>query len=245
MKKGVYMINKIKIILVRHGQSIGNQTRVFLGHTDLDLSELGYKQANATAEYLKNEKIDKIYSSDLIRAYNTALPHAKIRNMQVIPNKNLREAYVGSWEGMNVDDIIEKWGREVFVDQWKNNFGLFSFPGGESIKGAGERFYNEILSICNDFLLNMAHNYHKSANNSDAEGQNDEITILIASHAAVIRSFWSIISDVAFDELADKIPFPTNASYSICYYEKGKITPFSYSNDDHLFDVGITKVNLV
>ena len=52
------MINKIKIILVRHGQSIGNQTRVFLGHTDLDLSELGYKQANATAEYLKNEKID-------------------------------------------------------------------------------------------------------------------------------------------------------------------------------------------
>ena len=257
----------IKLILVRHGQSIGNQLRIFLGHTDLDLSDLGYKQAECTAEHLKNEKIDYIYSSDLIRAYNTAIPHAKIRNITIIRDKNLREAYVGAWEGMNVDDIIERWGREVFVDQWKNNFGLFRFPDGESIKEAGKRFYNEIIAICSRLDSNTLDNGCEKvtnhlfendkmddknknsenfvAENEDITNKSEAITVLIASHAAVIRSFWSIISGVPFDELADKIPFPTNASYSICYYKNGIISPSEYSNDEHLLDVGITKVNLV
>ena len=106
-----------KLILIRHGQSIGNLTKRFLGHTDLDLSELGYLQANCTAEYLKNEKIDIIYSSDLIRAYNTAVPHAKIRGLDINTSIHLRENFVGEWENMFVDDIIEKWGREFFVNK--------------------------------------------------------------------------------------------------------------------------------
>ncbi len=216
--------NRVKIIIVRHGQSLGNLNRIFLGHTDLDLSELGYRQAKATAEHLKNEKIDLIYSSDLKRAYNTALPHAEMRDLTIIPSKNLREAYVGAWENMNVDDILTKWGREVFVDQWKNNFGCFTFPDGESTRAAGERFYKKISSICSE---------------------NIGKTIFISSHAAIIRSFWAIISDVHAEEVSEKIPFPTNASYSIAYYENGKITPISYSNDEHLADVGITKVNLI
>ena len=125
---------------------------------------------------------------------------------------------------MNVDDIIAKWGREVFVDQWKNNFGCFVFPEGESTRAAGKRFYNEIIDICS---------------------QNEGKTILISSHAAIIRSFWAIISGVAPEDVSEKIPFPTNASFSVCYYENGQINPSEYSNDEHLADVGITKVNLI
>ena len=215
---------RTKIIIIRHGQSIGNMTRLFLGHTDLDLSELGYRQAIVTAEHLRDEKIDKIYSSDLIRAVNTATPHAKMRNLEVILSKNLRECYAGGWEKLYVDEIIEKWGREVFVDQWRDNFGCFTFPDGESTRAAGERFYKEILSICE---------------------QNEGKTVLISSHAAIIRSFWAIISGVPAEEVSRKVSFPTNASYSVAYCENGKITPFSYSNDEHLHDVGITPVNLI
>ena len=46
-----------KLIIIRHGQSLGNATRTFLGHTDKDLSELGYNQALATAEHLKNGRL--------------------------------------------------------------------------------------------------------------------------------------------------------------------------------------------
>ena len=218
------MMSITTLYIVRHGQSIGNSTRTFLGHTDLDLSELGYLQANATANELKNVKIEKIYSSDLKRAYNTAVPNAKLHNLEIISDINLREAHAGEWEGMLVDDIIEKWGIDFFKNEWAGNFGNFIFPSGESTKRAGERFYQEIIAISQE---------------------NPGKTILICAHAAVIRSFWAKISNIPYGEVSDRLPFPTNASYSICCYENGKIVPLSYSNDKHLSEVGITKVNLI
>lgn len=218
------MEKRTKIIIVRHGQSIGNATKTVLGHTDLDLSELGYKQAEVTANELKNEKIDLIVSSDLKRAYNTALSHAKIHNLDVIPNKMLREVYLGAWEGQKTADIMEKWGREAIEKDWLGNFGCFTFPEGESIMDAGRRFYNEIYRI---------------------SAENEGKTILVATHAAVLRAFWSIISDIAPQDIVEKLPFASNASYSICYYENGKIIPSKYSIDDHLSEVGITKVKLI
>ena len=217
-------MNKItKLIIVRHGQSLGNATRTFLGHTDKDMSELGYKQALATAEHLKNEKIDKIYSSDLIRAYNTAVPHAKIRNLDINCRENLREIYVGDWENRTFEEIIEKWGREMYEKEWFGNFGLFRFPDGESIIEGGNRFYDELKSICSE---NMGK------------------TLLIAAHAAVIRSFWAKISGILPENLANELPFPTNASYSVAYFDGENFTPDEYSIDSHLASVGITKVKM-
>ena len=66
-------INDTLIYIIRHGESLGNKNRKFLGHTDLDLTDLGYAQALKTAECLASVPFDRIYSSDLIRAYNTAL----------------------------------------------------------------------------------------------------------------------------------------------------------------------------
>lgn len=216
-------MNNTKLIIIRHGQSLGNANRVFLGHTDKDMSELGYKQANATSEHLKDVKIDKIYSSDLIRAYNTALPHAKIRNMEINISKNLREIYVGAWENRSFQEIVDKWGREMYENEWFNNFGLFTFPEGESIIDGGIRFYNELKAICEE---NMGK------------------TLLIAAHAAVIRSFWAKISGILPENIAKNLPFPTNASYSIAYYDGNKFIPDEYSCDAHLGEVGITKVKM-
>ena len=212
-----------KFIIVRHGQSIGNAKRIILGHTDLDLTDLGYKQANATAEHLKTVKIDKIYSSDLIRAYNTAVPHAKIRDMEIITDINLRELYLGLWENLYVEDLIAKWGREAFEVEWHGNFGTFTFPEGESVQAGGRRFYDALVDICR---------------------QNEGKTLLICAHAAVIRAFWAIICDIPWDRVASELPFPSNASYSLAYFNGEKIMPEKYSCDEHLIDVGITKVLL-
>ena len=211
-----------KIILIRHGESLGNANRTILGHTDLDLSELGYAQAKVTAEHLKDEKIDVIYSSDLKRAYNTAVPHAKMREMNIICSPKLREMYVGEWENMKFDDIMAKWGRAEYEEKWKNNFGTYRFPNGESVEEGGIRFYNEILRISRE---------------------NQGKTVLVTAHAAVIRAFWAIISGTAWENLAKTYSFATNASYSIAYFDGEKITPDSYSNDKHLQIVGITDVN--
>ena len=217
------MQNTTKIIIIRHGQSIGNKERIILGHTDLDLSELGYKQADCTAEHLKNEKIDIIYSSDLKRAYNTALPHAKMRGLEVKASQNLREMYVGAWENQKTDDIITKWGREMYENDWFGNFGTFTFPEGESIVDGGVRFYNEVKAIAED---------------------NVGKTILIAAHAAVIRAFWAKISGILPENIAKELPFATNASYSICFYDENELIPDKYSLDEHLTEVGITRVRM-
>ena len=63
-----------RFIITRHGQSIANAECRFAGQTDFDLSKLGYAQAECVGKYIsQNFKIDHIYSSDLIRAYNTAM----------------------------------------------------------------------------------------------------------------------------------------------------------------------------
>lgn len=211
---------KTKIFLIRHGQSLGNAEHLILGHTDRDLSPLGYEQARATADYLASEHIDAIYSSDLMRAKNTAVPHAQRRGMEVITSVGLREMYVGEWENKSVATVKEEYGDMYDVD-WTLGFGTFVMPGGESTQEAGRRFYNELERIARAEV-----------------GK----TVLVAAHAAVIRAFWAIADNIAPEDVASRLPFPTNASYSVVEYENGKFIPVEYSHDEHLSSVGITGI---
>ena len=210
-----------KLILIRHGESLGNAVRQLLGHTDRDLSPLGYRQAEAAAEALKNEKIDAIYSSDLIRAYNTAVPHARLRGIDIIPSRKLREVMLGKWEGRFAVDVIEEYG-DVYEKDWLGGFGTFRFPGGESTREGGLRFYEECLRIAEE---------------------NEGKTILITSHAAVIRAFFSLVLEIPPEEVASSLPFPSNASYSEVFFENGRFKSGKYSVDEHLKDVGVTTYN--
>ena len=80
-----------KFYIVRHGQSEGNALGKFLGHTDLGLTELGHKQGKKTAEYLSDKGIDAIYSSDLVRAYDTAKYLSDLIGVEPVKTRELRE----------------------------------------------------------------------------------------------------------------------------------------------------------
>ncbi|MBQ3014558.1 MAG: histidine phosphatase family protein [Clostridia bacterium] len=73
------------LIVVRHGYSEGNREQRFVGHGEVPLTAIGREQAICTAEYLKDYKIDRIYSSDLIRAMQTAIPTAKMHGLPIYP----------------------------------------------------------------------------------------------------------------------------------------------------------------
>ena len=212
------MKKKTTFYILRHGESLGNRDKRFLGHTNLDMTERGYQQAEKTAEVLAHIHIDVIYSSDLIRAFNTAKPHALRRNMDVIPVKELREAYAGEWENLLKTEIMDRYGN-MYVDGFVGGFGTFVLPGGESIPELAERMYNAIEKIA-----------------KDEEGR----VVLIASHAAAIRAFWGKISNIPPENLANELPFPSNASYSIFEYEEGVFKPIEYSVDKHMGDLFTT-----
>ena len=202
-----------KVVIIRHGQSIANAQGVCLGHTDWDLTDLGREQARVAAEYLKDEKIDAIYSSDLIRAYNTALPHAKLRGMEIVTSKQLREIYLGAWECKSHEEMHRLYPEE-FTKGWRQNFGLCQVPGGEHVQEAGSRLYKEVCRIAA---------FHPDQ------------TVLIASHAAAIRSFWGIVAKIAPEDLNDAINYPLNASCTTVIYDGETLVPVSYS-DAHYFD---------
>ena len=104
-------MKKTRIYYVRHGQSYGNQHRIFLGHTDMDLTDMGRAQAARTAERLAEVEFAAIYSSDLSRAFNTALPHAEMRGMQVKADKRFNalkymNVYYRQKEGNNNAEFL-------------------------------------------------------------------------------------------------------------------------------------------
>ena len=208
-------MNKTKIYLIRHGESVGNLHRICLGHTDLDLTELGMKQAEKTAEALSDVKFTAVYASDLVRAIHTAEPHARLRGLEIATDDRFRELYFGNWENASVLMLKEQF-HDEFTIGWRQNFGTFTAPNGESVVAMAKRMLEGLKNAAERNL-----------------GEN----ILVTSHAAAIRALWGKISGYTPDQWADAFPFPTNASYSILEYDGESLIPVSYSNDAHLGDL--------
>ena len=209
-----------RLIFVRHGESEANVLRRIAGHADFPLTAIGLEQVGQTADYLSVEPISAVYSSDLSRALATAKPHAERRGLEVIPRTALRELHCGEWEGRDMDEIREREPNRYGIG-FCQHFLWAEIPGGESIAECGRRFGEEILRIA------TAH-----------EGQ----TVLIASHGATIRIFFSMISGLSLEEANDKFAFPSNSSYSVAEYDGKAFHIVEYSKDEHLSTV--TSVHL-
>jgi broad specificity phosphatase PhoE len=93
-----------RVLLIRHGQSEGNAAGRFGGHTATPLSTRGRRQAEATAEALVAENITAIYSSDLSRAVETAMPLARLTGLDVEQSDAFRERGVGVMEGLTFEE---------------------------------------------------------------------------------------------------------------------------------------------
>jgi broad specificity phosphatase PhoE len=97
-----------RVLLVRHGQSQGNAEGRFGGHTATPLSARGRRQAGATARALFEEKVTAIYSSDLSRAVETAMPLARLTGLDVEQTEAFRERSIGVMEGLTFEEAAEQ-----------------------------------------------------------------------------------------------------------------------------------------
>ncbi len=91
------------VLLVRHGESApAHPDRPFPlrdGHGDPPLDPVGEQQAVLLAERLQGERIDAIYVTTLQRTHQTAAPLAKRIGIAPVEEPDLREVYLGDWEG--------------------------------------------------------------------------------------------------------------------------------------------------
>lgn len=92
-----------ELLLIRHG--ITDMAGTLCGQSDPPLNEEGRKQAKALASLLRSAPVRRIYSSDLQRAVQTALPLAESWNIRGISRRDLREISFGDWEGRRWADV--------------------------------------------------------------------------------------------------------------------------------------------
>ena len=160
------------LILLRHGQSKWNLENKFTGLTDVDLTEAGIKEAINAGKLLKklSINIDKIYSSELKRANDTAKITMKEVDLSNLYKKNelimtrdqaLNERDYGNLVGLNKADTIKKYGKEQ-VHIWRRSFDIPP-PGGESLKDVFQRveiYFNATIKKdikANKNILVVAH----------------------------------------------------------------------------------------
>jgi broad specificity phosphatase PhoE len=131
------------ILLARHGETDWNSERRWQGHADRPLNEAGRTQAQELAESLASREIDAVYSSDLLRAHETARIVAERIGLSVEVDSGLREVDVGDWAGREVSEI-EGVDPEGFR-RWRE--GRKGWNGGESYEQMGERVVAAVLRI--------------------------------------------------------------------------------------------------
>lgn len=110
------------LFLVRHGEAISNKEKFLAGQTDAKLTELGIEQALSIRDVMQQIPFDKVFSSDLSRAYDTqkcALPDYEAELTPL-----LRETDLGTWTGRSVDELHAQIAR--------GEFNSFADYGGEN-----------------------------------------------------------------------------------------------------------------
>lgn len=125
----------VRLYLIRHAQTAWNAEQKAHGQEDIPLDERGLEQARLLADSLRHATIDRVLSSDLQRAVQTAEPLAKAFCAPLVLDPRLRERAFGEWEGDGFEEIHDRLeaitrdegtprhairppGGESFVDVW-------------------------------------------------------------------------------------------------------------------------------
>lgn len=166
-----------KIILVRHALTDDNKLSKLSGHIDSKISQEGKIQIKKITEFLKDEKINKIYTTTSSRTKETVKDLAKINSIQIKECKNLKEISFGDFEGKDFKEIQKNYPDE-FNQMIKEGY-EYTYPNGESLIDCYKRVSKEIKAILGE--------------------ANDNDTILICSHAGTIRNILTYLISNTFE----------------------------------------------
>ncbi|MBX9610430.1 MAG: histidine phosphatase family protein [Burkholderiales bacterium] len=126
-----------RIIAIRHGETAWNVDTRIQGQLDIPLNDTGRWQAHRLALALAGEPIAAVYSSDLLRAWDTALSVADAVGQPVVTDEGLRERGFGEFQGRTYAEIEALWPEEAL--RWRKRDPHFAPPGGESLVALRER----------------------------------------------------------------------------------------------------------
>lgn len=171
---------KMKLYLVRHGETDWNIENKIQGQTDIELNENGKRQAQDFAARIidENYKIDSIYTSSKKRACETAGIIGRALGIEPKVYPGLEEISLGKWEGYTWNQVKELFKEEYQI--WRTNRRYQMPPSGES--------YQQLL----DRLLPAL----------DEIVKREKGNALVVTHSAVIMTLLSYLYDTPFEDMA-------------------------------------------
>src|SRR5881628_1559256 len=128
------------LLLLRHGQSQWNLENRFTGWIDVPLSPRGEAEARAAGEKLRGRRIDKVFTSVLVRATETARLALEAAGIGPLPTERdvaLNERMYGDLQGKNKAEAAERFGAAQ-VKLWRRSYDARP-PGGESLADTAAR----------------------------------------------------------------------------------------------------------
>ncbi len=174
----------VRLLLVRHGETVMSADNVYRGRSDVPLSPLGWRQVERLGRRLSNEDLTAIYSSPLVRARDTADAIGRLSGLDPVIDEELNDLDCGEWEGLSDDEVRAQYPEVRHA--WLSSPHLVRLPGGESLDDVSARVGRVLERACN------------------GKG-----TIVLVSHRVIIKSavclllgldnshFWDIAVDVA------------------------------------------------
>jgi probable phosphoglycerate mutase len=198
-----------KLVLVRHGETKWNVEQRIQGQGDSPLTEEGIDQARAIGRRLAAERFDRIVSSDLGRAMQTAREIARLTGHGVTPDARLRERHFGDGEGLTYAQIDAKYPgafsrvREVDPD--------FAIPNGESRRQFHERAVSALVAL--------------------AEEHRGE-ALVVVTHGGVLATLYRHVHGIDLS-VPHAIPI-LNASYNALTHDGVAFHVEAWADIDHL-----------
>lgn len=205
----------MNIYIVRHGETPWNKKKLIQGQRDVPLNEYGRELAQKTGEGMKEIPFDKVFSSPLIRAKETAELLMKGRNLPIETDNRLMEICFGGAEGMRLSELYE---------DKENPMSRFLTAPAEYEPPKGGETFLDVRKRGMDFLSNQI---------VPLEGQYENI--LLVAHACIIRSMISGIQKLSIEEFWEGPPYKnccvcrvecrngilTLKEEAVLYYEEG------------------------
>ncbi len=201
----------VKLVLLRHGESIWNKENRFTGWTDVDLSEKGIAEARTAGDRLKREGIvfDVAYTSVLKRAIRTlwiVLDEMDLMWIPVHRSWRLNERHYGALQGLNKAETAEKFGEEQ-VHIWRRSFDVpppALERGDERFPGRDPRYVGldgKDLPLCEslkDTIARCLPYWHQDITPAIKSGKR----VLIAAHGNSLRALVKYLDNISDEEIA-------------------------------------------
>lgn len=220
----------MKLVLLRHGQSVWNKENKFTGWTDVELTKDGKKEAHEAGKILKEKgyNFDIAFTSVLKRANDTldiVLREMNL-NIPVYYNYKLNERHYGALQGLNKDETKEKYGEEQ-VHLWRRSASVRPpaldvnderYPGND-IKYKDLNKKDIPLTECLlDTMKRTVEYYESEIKKELLLGKN----VLVVAHGNSLRSIIKYLENISDEDIMN-IELPTGVPYVYEMDEKLKI----------------------